>query len=154
MKNAEVITWCNLFVLISVISKNKHMKRIFFLIAFSITAGISFAQTDSLQEYTGKYKFPDGSPVAEIGVVIESGILTATSVMGNSELRQTENKDVFTIVAYNGTAVFKRADDGKIKTLRVQVQDVDMEGVREESAWNFQWSGDIDVYVINTRRRF
>lgn len=130
------------------------MKRIFFFFAFTLTTGMAFAQVDSLQEYTGKYKFPDGSPVAEIGVVLESGMLTATSVMGNSELRKTENKDVFTIVAYNGTAVFKRADDGKVKTMRVQVQDVDMEGVRDESAWSFTLDRTDNKYVIYTRRRF
>lgn len=130
------------------------MKRMTFLMAFLLTAGLAFAQADSLQEYTGKYKFPDGSPVTEIGVVLDNGVLTATSVMGNSELRKTESKDVFTIVAYNGTAVFKRADDGKIRTLRVQVQDVDMEGVRDESAWEILPLSVDEKYVIYTRRRF
>ncbi|MBL0269063.1 MAG: hypothetical protein IPP99_10475 [Chitinophagaceae bacterium] len=122
------------------------MKQLFFVCMIVMTSLVSQAQTDSLADYTGKYKFPDGSPVTEIGVVIENGILTATSVMGNTELRKTDNKDVFEIVAFGGTATFKRADDGKVKMLRVQVQDVDMEGTRQEAAvflqFHDEFSGD------------
>ncbi len=107
------------------------MLKTIFGICLLLTSSAINAQTDSLQEYTGKYKFPDGSPVTEIGVVVESGLLTATSVMGNSELRKTDTKDVFEVVAYAGTATFTRSDDGKIKTLRIQVQDIDMEGTKE-----------------------
>ena len=91
------------------------------------------AQTDTLlQQYTGKYVFPDGSPVKEIGVVIQEGILTATSVMGNSELRKTETKDVFEIVSFAGTATFKRNGENKVNGLQIQVQDVNMEGSKTE----------------------
>lgn len=108
------------------------MKQFFFACCLLLVAGVTQAQTDTLQEYTGKYKFPDGSPVAEIGVVLENGILTATSAMGNSELRKTDTKDVFEVVAYAGTATFRRGDDSKVKTMRIQVQDIDMEGNRSE----------------------
>lgn len=121
------------------------MKQLFFVCMIVMTSLVSQAQTDSLSDYTGKYKFPDGSPVSEIGVIVENGILTATSVMGNSELRKTDNKDVFEIVAYGGTATFKRAEDGKVKMLRVQVQDVDMEGTRQESAAFLQFHDELPV---------
>ena len=50
--------------------------RKFFLLLLTITSfTILNAQqtlpTDSLQEYTGKYKFPEGSVVTEITVVLE-----------------------------------------------------------------------------------
>ncbi len=105
-------------------------KTLFSFLVIFFTMAVS-AQTDTLQEYTGKYKFPEGNPVSEISVVVEGGILTATSAMGNSELKKTDTKDVFEVVAYAGTATFNRGDDGKIKTMRVQVQDVDMEGTKE-----------------------
>ncbi len=110
------------------------MKKWMFSFLFLAFLGSVSAQTDSLQEYTGKYKFPEGNPVTEIGVVVENGILTATSVMGNSELKKTDSKDIFEIVAYGGTATFNRGEDGKVKTMRVQVQDVDMEGTRESGS--------------------
>jgi hypothetical protein len=91
------------------------------------------AQTDTLlQQFTGKYIFPDGSPVKEIGVIIENGTLTATSVMGNSELRKTDTKDLFEVVAYAGTATFKRNTEGKVNAVTIQVQDVNMEGTKTE----------------------
>ena len=124
------------------------MKQVFLAFIIVMTSLVSQAQTDSLADYTGKYKFPDGSPVTEIGVVIENGILTATSVMGNTELRKTDNKDVFEIVAYGGTATFKRGEDGKVKMLRVQVQDVDMEGMRQEAAVFLQTHDELEDYNI------
>lgn len=124
------------------------MKQFFFACMIVISSLVSQAQTDSLSDYTGKYKFPDGSPVTEIGVVIENGILTATSVMGNTELRKTDNKDVFEIVAYGGTATFKRAEDGKVKMMRVQVQDVDMEGTKQDAAVFLQFHDELKDYNI------
>ena len=112
------------------------MKKILFSLFLIMGTMTLLAQSDtlSLKEYTGKYLFPEGNPVSEISVTMESGILTATSVMGNSELKKTDTKDVFEVVAYAGTATFNRGEDGKIKTLRVQVQDVDMEGTRDATA--------------------
>ena len=108
------------------------MKRIFFSLLLLFAFQGLRAQTDSLQEYTGKYRFPDGSPVTEIGVVMENGLLTATSAMGSSELKKSDTKDVFEIVAYSGTATFRRNTEGKITTLLVQVQDVNMEGTKTD----------------------
>ncbi len=99
-----------------------------FILLFSFSA--LFAQTDTQQELTGKYKFPEGSPVTEIGIVIEKGVLTATSAMGNSELKKTENKDVYEIVSFGGTATFKRNTEGKITSVVIQSQDVTMEGAK------------------------
>ncbi len=108
------------------------MKKILLSLFVVLSFSALNAQTDSLQEYTGKYKFPEGSPVTEIGVVIENGVLTATSAMGNSELKKTDTKDVYEIVAFGGSATFKRNTEGKITTVLVQVQDVTMEGTKTE----------------------
>lgn len=129
------------------------MKKIFFSLLLALGVSAANAQTDSLQEYTGKYKFPDGSPVTEIGVIMENGVLTATSAMGNSELKKTDSKDVFEIVAYGGTATFRRGDEGKIKGLRVQVQDVDMEGTKTEGL-NLEWTGLSQVCHFSSRGFF
>ncbi|OSZ73538.1 hypothetical protein CAP36_16085 [Chitinophagaceae bacterium IBVUCB2] len=91
------------------------------------------AQTDSLTHYTGKYTFPEGSPVTEITVVLESGVLTATSAMGNTELRKTQT-DVFDIVAFGGTATFKRNAEGKVTGVQIIVGDVNMEGTKSDKA--------------------
>lgn len=132
------------------------MKKYYLLASFLMLSLLSMAQSDSLQVYTGKYKFPEGSPVTEIGVVIENGVLTATSAMGNSELRATSTKDVFEVVAYSGTATFKRSEDGKVKMLRIQVQDVEMEGVKEGSLIFLQSNDKLqinDIWYMNSCKR-
>ena|SRR5258706_16245275 len=89
------------------------------------------AQTDSLKQYTGTYKFPDGSPVTEITVSLDSNGLTANSAMGSSELKKIEG-DVFEIVAYSGTATFKRNGENKISGVQILVGDLNMEGTKTE----------------------
>ena len=100
-----------------------------------LMAVISFlsvnAQTDSLQQYTGKYKFPDGSVVTEIIVTLDSTVLTANSAMGSSELKKTDG-DVFEIVAYGGIATFKRNAENKISGVQILVGDINLEGTKTE----------------------
>jgi hypothetical protein len=107
------------------------MKKLF--LSLIVLAGFLTvnAQTDSLQQYTGKYKFPDGSPVTEITVTLDSTTLTANSAMGSSELKRTEG-DVFEVVAYGGIATFKRNAENKISGVQVQVGDINMEGTKTE----------------------
>ena len=107
------------------------MKKVFlslFILFSFITVN---AQTDSLQQYTGKFKFPDGSPVTEITVTVENGLLMAGSAMGSTEFKPTSTVDVFEIVAYGGTATFKKKE-GKVTSLQIQVGDVNMEGEKTE----------------------
>ncbi len=114
----------------------KCMKSFFFLLLTIGSLSLS-AQTDSLEQYAGKYKFPDGSPVTEIGIVVENGTLMATSAMGNSEFRRTDTKDVFEVVAYAGTATFRRNDQNKVVGVFIQVQDITMEGAKSDSFKEF-----------------
>lgn len=107
------------------------MKKIILSLIVVLGVLVARGQSDSLQQYTGKYKFPEGSPVTEVGIVLENGVLMATSVMGNSELRKIE-ADVFEIVSFGGTATFRRNQDNKVVGLSIEVQDVRMEGTRTE----------------------
>jgi hypothetical protein len=99
--------------------------------AFSFANAQTPSPADSLKEYTGKYKFPEGNPVTEITVSLENGVLTALSAIGSSELKHSEG-DIFEIVAYSGIATFKRNGDGKVNKVRVQVNELDMEGEKAE----------------------
>ena len=100
-----------------------------FFVLFSFV--VVNAQTDSLQQFTGKYKFPDGSPVTEITVSLDNGMLMAASAMGTTELKLTTTVDVFEIAAYGGTATFRRKE-GKITGVQVTVGDINMEGEKTE----------------------
>ncbi len=109
--------------------------RKFFLLLFAIAVFVTLnaqqAPTDSLQEYTGKYKFPEGSAVTEITVKLEDGVLYASSDQGNSELKKIE-KDVFEVVAYAGKAFFKRNEAAKLNGVRIEIEDLILEGTKEE----------------------
>ena len=99
--------------------------------SFFILSAQQISQADSLKEYTGKYKFPEGSAVLEVIVTIENGVLFATSSAGNSELKKIE-KDIFEIVAFSGKAYFKRNNDAKLSGVRIEVEDVILEGTKSE----------------------
>jgi hypothetical protein len=109
----------------------KLLSLAFALCTFFFVNAQNLSPADSLQEYTGKFKFPDGSPVTEVNVTIENGSLMASSAMGGSELKRRDG-DVFDIVAYGGTATFKRNGDKKVNKLQIQVNDLDMEGEKTE----------------------
>ena len=117
------------------ITQNKNTMKKIVLLAITVCAfsciKAQSSPADSLKEYTGKYKFPDGTPFTEVTIALENGVLTASSVAGSSELKRRE-ADTFDIVAYGGIAIFKRNDEKKIKKLQVQVNDLDVEGEKTE----------------------
>jgi len=108
------------------------MKKIFLSLFVTVAFLSVNAQTDSLQQYTGKYKFPDGSPVAEITITIDNGLLMAASAMGSTEFKPTSTAGVFEIVAYGGTATFKKTE-GKVTSVQILVGDVNIEGAKTEN---------------------
>lgn len=107
------------------------MKYFFLSLIMMISFLTVNAQNDSLKQYTGTYKFPDGSPVTEITVTLDSTGLYANSALGSSELKRTEG-DVFEVVAYGGTATFKRNAENKVSGVHVLVGDLNIEGTKTE----------------------
>jgi hypothetical protein len=117
------------------------MREIILLAAIIISGNLVNAQQTpdpspdtTLQEYAGKYKFPDGSVVTEVTVMYENGVLSANSSAGNSELRKIA-VDTFEVVAFNGTANFRRGTDKKITGVQILVNETNLEGTREEDAF-------------------
>ncbi len=111
--------------------------RKLFLLLFAMTCFAAVqAQTpaiDSLKEYTGKYKFPEGNPVPEVTISIQNGMLFGSSAQGSSELKRIE-KDIFEVVAYSGIATFKRNEQAKVNGIKIEVEDTIMEGTKSEDA--------------------
>ena len=109
------------------------MKQFILSLLVLVSFSAANAQQDStLQKYTGKYKFPDGNPVTEINFTVENGILMGASAMGNSEFKKTDTEHVFEIVAYGGTATFKKNAEGKVTSVQILVGDLNMEGTKTE----------------------
>ncbi|MGC4103968.1 hypothetical protein [Ferruginibacter sp.] len=113
------------------------MKRVTFLLAVLISSCLSLkASTEpSLDEYTATYKFPQGSIIPEVSVVIANGELSLSSTIGTSPIKKT-TPDHFTIPNYHGTAVFVRNDAKKITGIKIEVKGVSIEGKRQEREEN------------------
>jgi hypothetical protein len=109
------------------------MKKLFLpllMLAFIVTV---HAQDSTLQEYTGKYKFPDGSVVTEIDLTIENGILTSNSTAGTSTLEKL-GTDSFSVVSFQGVAIFKRDDNKKIAKVVIDAMGYHLEGAKDPAA--------------------
>ena len=114
------------------------MKKIFFLLILSIAFISSNAQDSTLQQYTGKYVFADGSPVPNVEVVLTGDALTMSSVQGNSTLVKL-GIDSFQIVEFSGTAVFKHGDDKKVKSVHIEAMGYLLDGQKQsDGAWSFR----------------
>ena len=110
----------------------KKLLFLFFAIVCSFTAFSQQTPADStFQQYTGKYKFPEGSVVAEVTVMLEGGSLTMTSPVGTSPLEKKE-EDVFVITQFQGTAKFNRDASKKIIGITINAGGYLLEGTRTE----------------------
>ena len=112
------------------------MKKLIILSCIFLAFICVHAQEDStLKEYTGIYKFPDGSAVPSIEITIQNGSLFGSSSGGSASLTKV-SKDTFSIPSYNGMAYFKRTPEAKIKGIKIELPDVTLEGDKESAqAW-------------------
>jgi hypothetical protein len=109
------------------------MKKFVCLLMTAFVGMNLLAQTDtSLQQYTGVYKFPEGSAVTSVEIKIENGGLMATSTAGSSVLERI-SKDTFNLVSYSGTVYFTRDAEKKVNGIRIEVQDTILEGKKENA---------------------
>jgi hypothetical protein len=113
------------------------MKKILLLLPIALMCVISVFAQDSTakKELVGKYKFPDGSVVAEVDVLIDNGVLMMNSSAGTSSLDFLK-PDSFSIVAFNGTAVFKRNDQKKIIGVHIDAGGYILDGVKDSVKLN------------------
>jgi len=112
------------------------MKYICFLAAFILFTTAIQAQDSTAAQLAGKYKFPDGSVIAEVTVVYENGSLMMNASVGSSVLEK-EAEDVYNIVAFQGKAVFKRDANKKVIGVSINAMGYQLEGTKEQPT--FQW---------------
>lgn len=91
------------------------------------------AQTkdSTLNDFVGKYKFPEGSIVAEVTVSMEGDGLVMGSSVGNSALVKT-GEDQFSITAFDGTALFKRDANKKVIGVNINAGGYVLEGSKSD----------------------
>lgn len=112
---------------------------------FSLIVGLAFftvvAQAqDTLQQYTGKYKFAAGGPVAEVEVLLQDGVLMMNSTAGSTPMTLVKN-DEFTLTAINGVAIFNRSPERKIIGVHIEAMGYVLEGTKEgDPAYTKLWA--------------
>ena len=120
------------------------MKKIIVSILASLFIIAINAQTDPapkppLEDFVGKYVFPDGSVVPDVTVTLDGGSLTMASSAGTSPLTEL-GRDSFTIVEFSGTAVFKRGDDKKVNGVHIEAMGYVLDGQKQNNgAWVFTY---------------
>jgi hypothetical protein len=109
----------------------KFLLTLVVMAAFFAGKAQTISAADSLQQYTGKYKFPDGSVVTEVTITLSDSTLTITSAIGSAPLQKRQT-DEFEIVGYGGTATFKRNAEGKVNGVVILVGDVNIDGTKTD----------------------
>ena len=108
------------------------------------------AQIDtSLKQYTGVYKFAEGSVVPTVEIAIENGGLLANSSAGSSPLERI-SMDTFNLVTYSGRVYFFRNKESKVDSIRIEAQDVILEGKKDSSALG----GMIEELILKTEKLY
>ncbi len=109
------------------------MKKMIFLIAtvvvFSLT--VSAQDSSSFNEYYGKYKFAEGSPVTEVEIVWQDNTISVTSDMGTSAMKNT-GIDTFDMDYMGGSIIFSRdSATQQVKGLTIVVSGMELVATRE-----------------------
>ena len=106
------------------------MKKI--VLMASIMMGVLFsvhAQSTTLNDYFGKYTFPEGSPVTEVSITAEDTVLTINSAMGSTALDR-KGIDSFYLAAYDAPVVFKRDASNAVVSISITVQGMELVGTK------------------------
>ena len=118
------------------------MKRALLFISVLVLSTTLFSQAPDkpqppLEDYVGKYVFPDGSPVPDVEVALASGALQMHSAAGSSGLTQL-GIDSFAITEFSGVAVFRRGDDKKVNLVHIEAMGYILDGNKMPSGiWSF-----------------
>lgn len=109
---------------------------LFFFASLFVTG--AFAQTDK-SRYTGVYKFPDGSVVTTIEVLLQDSALQMASSAGASPLVWVKD-DEFTITNFSGVASFKRNSEGRVVGVHIEAMGYVLDGTKQEGMPQPFWS--------------
>ncbi len=113
------------------------MKKVLFVFGLVVSYLAIHAQNDSLQQFVGTYKFPDGSVVSSVAVSMEDSTLKMSSEAGNSSLSRL-GIDSFVIDRFNGTAIFKRDNDRKVNGVHIEAMGYVLDGEKlPDNKWEF-----------------
>lgn len=107
---------------------------VFMLVGLTTAASAQSTPTDStVNQILGRYKFAEGSPVAEVTVVLENGVLMMNSAAGSSTLEKS-GEDVYVITQFQGTAKFTRNDSKVVTGVTILAMGYELVGTKETAS--------------------
>lgn len=109
------------------------MRKFLLFLSFFFSGYFASAQDSTLNDYKGIYIFKEGSPTPSVEISIQQGVLFASSSIGSGTLIRV-SKDTFSIPDHNGVAFFYRNDQGKVKSIKVEVADLILEGDKDSAS--------------------
>ena len=110
------------------------MKKILLLSTLLLAAFVTIqAQDSTLTQFTGKFKFAEGSPVQEVVIMVDNGALIIASAMGSSVLQKT-GEDQYLITDFQAALIYKRNNDKKVVGLTINANGMVLEAVKVEAA--------------------
>ncbi len=112
------------------------MKKMIFLLATVLvfTLIVSAQDSTSFKEYYGKYKFAEGSPVAEVEIVWQDNTISIASDMGTSSIKKS-GVDSFDMDYMGGSIIFSRdSANQQVKGLTIFVSGMELVATRETAA--------------------
>ena len=113
--------------------KSRIMRKLCFMTLILMGAFLSVnAQQGPLNDYLGKYVFPQGSPVAEVSLTLEDSSLVINSAMGSTPLEK-KGVDSFYLAQYDALVIFKRKDGKMVESISIMVQGQELVGKKEAS---------------------
>ncbi|MBS1511868.1 MAG: hypothetical protein JST86_13560 [Bacteroidetes bacterium] len=108
------------------------MKKVTLLLSVFIASCMYIKAEDVCpQQYTAKYKLPTGCSIGDVSVFMENGTLHLNCLLGSTTLEITGD-DKFYMPANSGTIVFLRNDAKRITGIRMDIQNLSVEGIKEE----------------------
>ena len=109
------------------------MKKILLLSTLLLGVFITIqAQDSTLTQFTGKFKFAEGSPVQEVVISADNGTLIAASALGSFVLQKT-GEDQFFIAEFQAPVVNKRDSNKKVVGLAINANGMVLEAVKVEA---------------------
>ena len=110
------------------------------LFIIGVNAQADPAPKPPLEDFVGKYVFPEGSVVPEVDVALSGSALTMASSAGTSALVEL-GVDSFQIVEFSGIAVFKRGADKKVNAVHIEAMGYVLDGQKKSgsASWVFTY---------------
>ncbi len=92
---------------------------------------VALADSIDLNEYVGKFKLAEGSPVESVSFVIKEGKLVGIAGEYPETILAVKIKDKFEDSGMGGVFTFTRTD-GKVDKVKIEVQGFELIGTRVE----------------------